>query len=185
MPRAQDVDKAITDLGIREQELLLKKNKAMLQRGVARYPELAAKLVFHAESLGYDLSSKTEPGDPVPGASPAKSNQALAQEVRLKKLRENSHAAAAAVKGDEAKWLHEKYKKLSDFSAVMLREEVLANLDEVALSRANLRSMRAAGGAAGSKNTRLAIVEFITGLPPNFELMGPLRHKAHLVAYLM
>ena len=56
--RSRDIDAEISELGVREQELLLKKNRMLLKRAIDTYSELPAQLVRHCRSIGYDLEQK-------------------------------------------------------------------------------------------------------------------------------
>jgi hypothetical protein len=190
MPRPKKLqsDAELADLNIRSTELSRARDKAIVKHVMDTWSESIELMMRTLRHHGYDVSGKTVRTDADADTSQGpKSRRALAVEKRVQRAREQSHAAAAAEmsKSENADWVPTKYWNLDALSVVLLITAVLSKVEGRALSAANLRSMKGPKGQSPVTKVNLCkIVEYVTGICSDVELVGPLRYWPYLIAVL-
>jgi len=132
---------------------------------------------------GYKLDVSVLDMTPTAREDGLKSKAKQAQELRLEKLRQNSHKAVANVKDGTTKegWLASKYTLLKDFSLVMLLH-LLSILEPYSFSEANLTRKTSAGPM--TKDVALLIVEYLTGVDAKYDFVGPMRYWPYALSMM-
>lgn len=171
-------DEDVDDQLVASTETGLKRDRLLIVAVCAR-DNFAVQLyltTFKAHRIDMKSSDGVIPSASTPHA---KSKWTLAQGKRLAKFRECTHAAARAESSKDGNtlWIHSKYAKLGDFDVKMLSEDVTTKLEPISCSLANLRYKGTVKGSGStmSKEKLLKLVEFLKGLPPTFEIKGPMR----------
>lgn len=160
------------------------RDEKCINQCVTLHPEFITVLGRKLRSLGHtpeqvQKDSRAREGQvaaPVTGG-PA-SRRSLAQQKRLEVVNTQTHRAAAKHLADPVLkyWIPDKYVIVKDFSVDIMAKGILEVCEPHVLSQANLRHARTVRKDAMSKETIWIIVEWVTGLPPGFELKGTLRY---------
>ena len=179
-------EEELIDLARRASELSLARNKATIKKVMELNPCAADLVLRTLRSHGYDLNCINEAAIAHPPASAAKSRSKVAQETRLANVKSQTHAAAIEEMkaADNQDWVPTKYWKIDSLSVVLMMTEILSKLEPHALSAPNLRNLNKRGNATTSKANLVELIEYVTGQPGDYLLVGPLRHWLYLLAVL-
>jgi hypothetical protein len=166
----------------RARELSLKAERKELDQLLGKHPHLVTALLQEAKNLGYTMQS-----DMLHGETPS-----LIRAATLAKQRDAKASSQLAIEDVNASGSEQaedtvptKYWTLSSLSVQLLSKKILASMEPVALSMANLRSMSLRGNGDHGKAELMKIIEFMTGLSADTPLTGELRKWSTLVAMVV
>lgn len=161
----------------RARELCLKAERKELDQLLNKHPHLATALLQEAKNLGYSMKDEVFQGETpslMRAATLAKQKSAKAPSPLAL---EDIHAGGP---GQAQDTVPTKYWTMGSLSVQLLSKRILATMEPVALSMANLRSMSLRGNGDHGKAELMKIIEFMTGLSPDTPLTGELRNWTNL-----
>jgi hypothetical protein len=165
----------------RARELSLKAERMELDQILNKFPHLATALLMEAKSLGYSMKV-----DMIHGEAPSRIRAA---ELAKKAAKASTHLAIADQGGDDYAdpddLVPTKYWTLGSLSVHLLSKKILASMEPVAMSMANLRSMSLRGLGDHGKAELMKLIEFMCGLHPDTPLTGAFRKWSTLVPLVM
>lgn len=184
MPKRKlSIDEQLADLALRQSELNQARDRAIVVRCMNKTPSCVSLLVSTLKNNGHDVTPP-KPGEKTISTDTGgpKSRSRAAQQERLERLRESSHAAAQKEmqQPENNDWIPSKYWTLDSLSQTLLIDKLLSFVQPFSLSPANLRSVKERGESMTTKENLCKLLEFETGKPGDTELHGPLRYWPYL-----
>jgi hypothetical protein len=160
----------------RARELSLKADRKQLEQLLAKHPHLASPLLQEAKNLGYCVDDDASEGfnGEIPSLQVAARREVVAAK-RAKTAVSDDGGTDGGADSAQPATIPTKYWTMGSLSVALLCKNVLSEMEPVALSQANLRSMYVRGKGEHGKHELLKIVEFATGLHADTPLVGNLR----------
>ena len=162
----------------RARELSLKAERKESDQLLNKHPHLATALLQEAKNLGYSMKDEMFHGETpslIRAATLAKQRGAKASsQLALEDINTGGSEQAEDT-------VPTKYWTLGSLSVQLLSKRILASMEPVALSMANLRSMSLRGNGDHGKTELMKIIESMTGLSPDMPLTGELKKWPTLV----
>ena len=160
----------------RARELSLKADCKQLEQLLAKHPHLASPLLQEAKNLGYCVDDDASAGlnGEIPSLQVAARREVVAAKRAKTALCDGGGTDGGADPAQPAT-VPTKYWTMGPLSVALLCNNVLSEMELVALSQANLRSMSVRGKGEHGKHELLKIVRFATGLHADTPLVGNLR----------